>query len=77
VSLAPNCRTVENRPFASDGPVPIRRRCSHSFDPPQPHLSPVQSNALIRHRFVPGLSPQAQKVLFPNAIVLARVELID
>jgi hypothetical protein len=28
VSLAPNCRTVENRPFAPGGPVPIRRRCS-------------------------------------------------
>ena len=66
VSLAPNCRTVENRPFASDGPVPIRRRCSYSFDPPQPHLSPVKPSALIRHRFVPGLSPRGTESPYPK-----------
>src|SRR5262249_9565669 len=33
MSLTPKCRTVENRPFVSDGPVPIRRCRSSSFDP--------------------------------------------
>src|SRR5262245_20388036 len=73
VSLAPNCRTIDHRPFDSDGPVPIRRRCSYSFNPS--HLGPMLKSGT--GSFPEVLDPGAQTVPFPNAMVQAWVELID